>query len=290
MLVNQSMLKTWMTCPLQAKFQYEDQLPRLQNAKASFGTCIHHALEDYNKTGNVGAAISLFKDTWAHPEKLGVEPDYWPKFTNYAQLREKGVEILKEYDEQQKWDGRTVIATEHKFCVPFGDHEISGIVDLIELKKSGNKRVLRLVDYKTNSAKPSFATLRFDIQFTAYVYASLQPEFWIGVPGTKYPGISDGADWFERTKKMNRKAIWHHLWKGQEIDCGDRDDGDYERLYRLVTQIALAKEANIYIPTISADSCLYCSYTDQCRYVLPVKEQMKKEEDERLFGDDEWDG
>ena len=280
MQFNASQMRVWMTCALQAKFQYEDQLPRLQNAKASFGTCIHKALEQYNNDGNVQVAINSFKEWWAHPELLGVKPDVWPKYTTYNGLRERGIEILTEYHEKLKWDGRTVIATEHPFKVPFGDHELSGVVDLLELRRAGNGHLtLRVVDYKTNTKQPSFVMLRFDIQFTAYMYATEQPEFWTGHPGTKYVGIPDGENLYERLKKTKRKAIWYHLWTNKEIDAGERDDGDYERLYRLADEIDKAKEASLYIPTINADNCLYCPYTDQCRFVLPVKQQIALEEE-----------
>lgn len=268
-----------MTCPLQAKFQFEDNLPYLQNAKASFGTCIHKSLEDYNLHQDVDIAIEMFKDNWAHPENLRVKPDYWPRMTNYNGLKERGIEILKAYHDVSQWQNREVIATEHAFMIPFGDHELSGIVDLVELKKAKNgHRTLRIIDYKTNSRQPNFESLRFDIQFTIYYYASLQPEFWTGHPGTKYLPIPDGEERFQELASVKRKAVWYHLWTGKEIDAGARDDGDFERLYRLVDQVSKAKEMNAYIPTINGESCLYCSYTDQCRYVIPVKNQMLEEE------------
>lgn len=168
MKFNASLLKTYMGCPLQARFQEIEKLPRLNNAKAVFGTCIHAALEDYNKTGDAKAAIAYFKDLWDDPSKLGRPIDVWPKFTTYGGLRKRGIEIIQEYADHHKWETRTVVATEHKFCVPFGEHLLSGIVDLVEKKKSTKgKPVLRIVDYKTNSKQPNLVQLRLDIQFCA---------------------------------------------------------------------------------------------------------------------------
>lgn len=59
-----SRIKTWMDCSLQAHFHYDEKLPDQANAKGVFGTCIHAALDLYNKTGNLEAAIDLFKDLW----------------------------------------------------------------------------------------------------------------------------------------------------------------------------------------------------------------------------------
>src|SRR5262252_5510832 len=120
-----SRIKTWSECPLQAHYTYDLGLPRQQNAKASWGTVMHHALQLYNDTnGNYAAAVRDFYDNWEHPEKLGVEPDYWPKFTNFSSLRIRGSEILRDFHARQRFQTRTVLGTEIPFVVPFGDHEL----------------------------------------------------------------------------------------------------------------------------------------------------------------------
>lgn len=282
MKVNASLLKTWMTCPLQARFGEIEKLERLQNAKASFGTCIHEALELYNNTGNYEAARERFNHTWENPDVLGVAPDYWPRFTDFAGLRKKGLEILEKYHENQKWESREIIATEHKFCVPIGDHYISGVVDLLEVKKTkGGKKALRIVDYKTNSKQPTKEALFMDIQFTVYVYASMQPEFWLGFgDDPKYPPMPNGEELYERFDGMIRKAIWYHLWQNKEIVVGDRDDDDFMRLYRCITSVVEAIEKEVYVPNISGDSCTYCSFTEQCKVVLPVRDKLLTATDE----------
>lgn len=276
MKFNASLIKKWMLCPLQARFAELDQLPYRNNAKATFGTCIHEALEGYNKHGNVDEAIKRFKQTWHEPEILGAGIDYWPKFTTYGGLRKRGIEILQEYDSHHAWETRTVVATEHKFCVPFGEHTLSGIVDLVEKKKSGRgKNVLRIVDYKTNSKQPTLMQLRLDIQFTIYSYASEQPEFWLGFENDpRYPPMPNGANLYEAYKKLPRKAIWYHLWGNKEIDAGDRDDADMMRLYRVCNEIEKAVKNEIYIPSIGADSCTWCDYTEECGIVVPIHAKL----------------
>jgi CRISPR/Cas system-associated exonuclease Cas4 (RecB family) len=272
-----------MNCSLQAKFQYEDELPRVQNAKASFGTVIHKVLESYNHVGDLDAAIDEFKYYWANPEVLGVRPDVWPRMNTYEGLKDKGIDILKAYDDKLRWTERTVIATEHKFEVVMGDHHLSGVVDLLELVKAKNgRRTLRVVDYKTNSKQPNFDGLRLDIQFTSYLYASLQPEFWLGGSEDKYPPMANGQVLYDSLIGVPRKAIWYHLWTNKEIDAGPRDDGDFERLYRLMKEIERAIELGVYIPSINPDSCTFCSYVDKCRYVIPVRKQIELEEQQEL--------
>lgn len=274
-----SRLTTWMHCPLQAKFKYIDRLPEQQNAKASFGTCIHHALEQYNHTADLELAKATFRDVWEHPEKLGVAPDYWPKFTTYSSLLSRGLQILDEYHEKQKWDSRDVLATEHRFLVPMGEHEITGVVDLLEIRKSGRgKDLLRIVDYKSSSRKPTLAELALNVQFSMYDYASREPEFWVG-NGPDFPGIPNGEWMYETLADLPRRNIWYHLWGNAEIDAGSREPEDFMRMYRAFQQIERAIDNEVFVPDISGASCTVCAYAgDPCPVVIPDRQAVLEEE------------
>lgn len=271
MRMSASKMKKWMECPLSAHFHYDLHLPSRQNAKASFGVCIHHALDLYNQTGNLDLAIDDFRKNWYAPEKLGVAPDHWPKMTDYAGLRDRGVEILRVFHENTKWDKREVIATEHPFLVPFGRHQLTGFVDLVEIRRSGKgKNLLRIVDFKTSSKKPTKAALMLDIQFSIYIYASMQKEFWTGYPGEPdFPGLPNGEFQYESLKDMPRRAIWFHLWTQQELDAGDRGDDDFMRLYRLAHEIEKADAAQIHVPRIG-DACGLCDHQKACGIEIPA--------------------
>lgn len=267
-----SMLSTWMSCPLKAKFSYVEGLPQKQNAAASFGTCVHEALEQYNKSGNMEQAIARFLETWENPELLDVVPEVWPKRTSYGGFREIGVQILNEYQESTAWSKREMIASEHKFCVPLGDHLLSGIVDLIEYVP--NK--LKVVDYKGGSYRPNMNSLYLNVQMTTYWYASLQPEFWMGYDdGTgKYQPMENGEELYERFKKTKRSVIWHHLRANKEYNCGVRDDLDFMRLYRCCQEISKAIEHDVYVPNISGDSCMLCDHTSICAAFIPPHQEV----------------
>jgi CRISPR/Cas system-associated exonuclease Cas4 (RecB family) len=277
------MIKTWMNCPLQAKFQEIEKLPRRQHSKASFGTCVHEALEIYNVLGDLDKSVLRFKETWSNPEIIGVKPDVWGK-DQYGSLMTRGVEILEQYDQKTKWETREVISVEHRFCVPFGDHEISGYVDLVELKNnSKGNPVLRIVDYKTNARQPTLQDLRFDVQMTVYVYASLQKEFWVGY-NDEYPGLEDGEELFNRFVDIPRMPVWYHLWGNKELLAGERDDHDFMRLYRVCTEIDKAVKTDVYVPSISFESCKFCDYQDRCEVVVPIKHKLdKKIEEDEIF-------
>lgn len=280
MKFNASLIKTWMTCPLQAKFKEIEHREYKQNAKASFGTCMHEALDMFNTNGNTEAAIERFKITWNNPEILGVAPDYWPARMTFGGLRNSGIEILETYAKKNEWRKRTVLATEHKFCVPFGDHLLSGVVDLLEYRKdSKGVGKLMIVDYKTNSKQPNKMDLMLDIQFTSYVYASLQPEFWLGWEPEieKYAPMENGQMYMDSLEGVDRRAMWYHLMTNKEIDAGPRDDNDFMRLYRVLEEIEKAVEKDVYVPSINGSSCTYCDYTDICKAVIPIRARLDQE-------------
>lgn len=162
-----SRLKSWQRCPLAANFKYNEKHPvEAINAKAYFGTCIHKALELYNNDGNLIHALATFNNMWENPENA--DKFYWPRNTSYNGLKERGNAILRDTHDRLKLEHRTVLATEHAFLVPFGHHELTGYVDLLEIRQSGRgKSLLRIVDYKSSSRQPNFGELFLDIQFCA---------------------------------------------------------------------------------------------------------------------------
>lgn len=268
---------------MQAHLKYDLKEPTVkQNAKAVFGTIIHSSLEFYNNGGSIEDAIGIFKDLWANPEKIGapIEQLWWPKMTSYQSLKERGVRVLRVFHEQCEWDRRTVIATEHPFLVPFGAHELTGYVDLLEVRRSGKgKDLLRVIDYKTASRRPNMAELALDVQFTCYMWAVEQREFWFG-NGPDFPAVTN-ADWaWEMYADLPRRAIWSHLWDQKEIDAGPRIDTDFLRLYRVCEQVQRADELQVHVPRIG-DACLFCDFKDPCamQVHIPTATELAQQPD-----------
>lgn len=275
------MLKTWQSCALQAKYKEIDKLPERRHIRATFGTCIHDALEEYSWTGDLEAAKKRFIYTWTYPEILNATPEEFGQF-QIGTLRGKGLEILENYHEKLKFDKRTVIATEHKFCVSIGEHIISGAVDLVEYRLSGTgKPVIAITDWKTTTKQPTLNDLRLDLQFSTYAYASLQPEFWFGYAPEieKYKPIHEDIELVQKMwdtyKDLPRRCIWYHLWGSKFIDAGERDQSDFERMYRLIEEIAYAVKKEVFIPSIKPESCLFCSYKDQCKATIPILHKIQ---------------
>lgn len=278
-----SRLKQWMNCSLAGHLKYDENLQSLgNNAKGVFGTCIHKALEEYNQGAPVGTAVGTFLDLWTNPEKVGAPTEtlVWPRSMTFGGLKERGITVLKDMDDRMKLEQRHVIAVEHPFLVPFGRHELNGVVDLLEVRKSGKGRnLLRIVDYKSASKQPNFGELYLDIQFTVYAYASLQPEFWFG-NGPDYPPVTN-AEWaYEMFGDLPRRPIWFHLMAHppKEIDAGPRDDADFMRLYRLADEIERAQAEKVFVPRIG-EHCTICDFRDNgCPVTIPTREDVQDDE------------
>jgi hypothetical protein len=287
MLFRQSLLRTWMECPLQAKFAHIDRLPGKQGSKATFGSAVHLALEHYNRTTDVDAAVRLFLDAWEDPGAvLGQEIDVWNKFSTFGGLRERGIQCIRAYADRMRWEQRTVIAAEHRFLVPFGRHELTGTVDLLVLRRNHRGRDLLVVeDMKTNARRPNVAELALNIQFTVYIYATLQREFWFG-NSEGFPAVYNAEWWWETLVDLPRRGIWIQLWEGaKDFDAGGRDDQDFGRMYRLCEEIERAVEHDVYVPRIG-EPCLLCDYAnDPCPVKVPTRDGW---EHQRLEEETAW--
>jgi len=281
------MLKTWMECPLQAKFAELDRLPQKQGSKATFGSAVHLAMEHYNRTNDVDEAIKLFLEAWNDPgQVLGADIDVWNKYSTYGGLRQKGIDIVRAYDERMRFEDRLVIATEHPFLVPFGEHELTGTVDLLSLRKNHRgKDLLCVEDYKTNARRPNTGELALNIQFTVYLYATYQREFWLG-NGERFPAVVNGEWYWQTLGDVPRRGIWVQLWDGaKDMDAGTRDDKDFGRLYRLCEEIERAIKAEVFVPHIG-EACTLCDYSDgPCPVEVPTRAewQASRLEDERAW-------
>lgn len=272
MRVSASKMQVFMRCQKMAQFQYVDKLPQRTSSAMVFGTCVHSAMEFFAHSHDKEKTIEWFLKIWDDPSTIGQRIEYWTKFQNFGSLRERGVILLEGYFERFEREDRRIIAVEHPFKVMFGDHEISGYVDLLEYRRSGRgKNTLRIVDYKTGK-KPYKDALRNNIQFTAYHYASLQPEFWIGYPGDPdFPGLPDGARLYKEFKNSPRQAVWWSLATDQEIDAGERTQADFNRMYLLVTEMERAMTHEVFMPCISGETCTMCDFTRECGVEIPSK-------------------
>lgn len=271
MLASASQLRTFSACPLQWSFHYLDKVPQQQSGAASYGTVMHYVIEQIDRGLKHEEAKLLFERLWKEPERLGVKPDYFPYRTSYDTYRKKGLLTIDGYREMRMWGKPRVIAHEYPFRVSLGEHEIRGVIDRIEIRKTGQGEALCVTDLKTAAKRPTKFDLRTDIQFTAYMYATLQKQFWTGIEGSPtYLGFADGEELYEHFKDVRRVGVYLMLGEScAELDVGDRGDMDYGQLYRLISEVDNAVQKRVFVPRIGADTCSNCDYFDRCSIDIP---------------------
>jgi hypothetical protein len=259
-IVRQSDLSTWSRCPLAYRYQNIDKLPRLQSGALSFGSIIHDCVLYMEVNQDLDGALDRFREFWLDPSKLDPEYkiDYYLKNTNWKSYLAKGEKILTDWWALIQWESDVVVGREYEFDVPIGDgHVLHGTVDKLAIRtRPDGERVLLISDYKTNAKLPTYFWLEDNLQFTAYAYASTQPEFWAGMP--------DGEQIFEYMKDFRRFGEWVALDGPKRMDAGVRDQVQYNRLTYAVNALAESVAMRIFVPNISGDTCRYCEFREQC--------------------------
>lgn len=263
-----SRIKTWMDCPLRAHYHYDRHLPRRQTGAARFGQVVHEAVAVYYETrGDIQLALDTFKQRWAMVSK---EDLVWHAGTSFGGYMDRGKEMLDRLHSKHRWQRYTHLGSEIGFVVPFGRHELHGYIDALGIEKSGTgKELLKITDFKTSTKAPTLTELALDPQFSVYLYAVNQEQFWVG-DGGEFKGIDNGA-WLWATvgRDIPKRAIWRSLHTGRQIDAGPRTPTDYRRLLRVCEEIDKAIKADIHVPKIGP-ACGRCDFQDPCELEIPV--------------------
>lgn len=252
MLLSASRLKQFSDCPRQ--YYYDRILNLGESATGSLtvlGSVWHYAVDVYETLGgNLDVALETFDYYWSHPWELGYHIDFYHRRTNHDGLRKRGQAMLVRYDELAPWEGE-IIGTEIEFAVPLGDHVLRGFID--KLVAHPGKKLLEPVDYKTGSYVPE--KLRYNVQFTAYCYATERQEFWeaIGRPDDYY-----------RYASWRREGKWFHARNTKVFNTGTRTALDYQRLLLMANEMARSIEAEIFPVDYSGETCGYCAFVDDC--------------------------
>jgi len=266
LILRQSTLKKWQECPLKVRFEHIDKLRRLQSGSLTFGSIIHHCVQWMEEHRDLDGALELFNYLWYHPTALD-DPtqtyaiDYYVKGTNWIKFMEEGKRILTEWWHIFEWDSDLVLAREYEFDVPIGDgHTLHGTIDKLKVvyRADIDQWVLRIDDYKTNKKRPTYDYLAEDLQFTAYGYATLQPEFWANLPGGR------GMELMAQFADYPRYGQWIALTGPMQLEAGPREERHYNRLIMACNAMAESIAMRIFVPNISGEACRYCEFRKQC--------------------------
>lgn len=253
MRVSPSRLKVFGDCANQYYYQHILKLEGGEySALTTLGSVWHYAVEVYEQYENdIELAVATFRHYWNNVEDLGLRIDHYPRRTNHESLADHGVKMLERYHELSPWKGGILVSTEIKFEVPLGEHTLTGIIDKLFYRPQKNE--LQVIDFKTGVKVPE--KLRFNLQFTAYLYATSRPEFWEQILGWED---------FEFPPGLKRIGQWYHARNNKMFNAGYRDDSDFRRLLHAVNQMESAIESGIFPLTIEGAACGWCPWVDVC--------------------------
>lgn len=265
MIIRQSTLKTWNSCPLKVRWAMQG-LYREQSGSSIFGSVVHDCVLYLETTGDLEGAVERFKKFWTMPELLDptYRVDYYVRGTNWRKFLERGEEVLRRWWTIIQWETDLVLGREYSFDVPIGNgHTLHGTIDKLTVRWSpkDDSWVVLISDYKTAAKTPTYAYLEEDLQFSAYGYATLQPEFWEAMfPGDPAKGLA----LYEKYKDLPRRGEWVQLVESKRMDAGLREQRHYNRLIMAVNNMADSIDMGIFVPSISGESCRYCEFRKQC--------------------------
>lgn len=299
-VVRQSDLSAWARCQLQKFYQEtakaDPEAPQGKSLSATtFGSVVHRAamlMMQWHHEGSATAlrdAIADFEYYW-QPEnlaELGLAVDIWIPRQTWAGLLARGKQALTEYFEIQTTADTSLLALEYEFAVPMklGDrtHTVTGTIDLLEVGKKDRKPYLGVKDVKTG-LKPEY--LRWNMQFTAYAWASTLPEFWLGWPESGKGELAtfdettvselervfkswgyalhSGSPNADEHRLAARRGTWIDLKNIKFADAGWRTQRDYSRLHLAVEAYIASCEVEIYSVNLTGSTCQYCSFRDTC--------------------------
>ena len=215
------------------------------------GSVWHYAVDVYETCGHdIELALRTFDYYWSKPWELGFHIDFYHRGGTHESLRKRGENMLVRYHELAPWEGN-VIGTELLFRVPLGSHTLTGTID--KLVEHPGQKLLEVVDYKTGSYVPE--KLKFNVQFTAYCYATETQEFWNAI------GDPDG---YYRYSGWKRGGKWFHARNTKVYNAGHRTALDYQRLRLMADEAERSIEAGIFPLDYSGETCGYCPYVERC--------------------------
>jgi hypothetical protein len=260
-----------------------------------------HAMEKAHNEGDpdaLGLGLRTFDYYWApeNLDQLNLKITVWLPRQTWDGLAERGRAAIRDTYELLRKEDAHLLALEYPFAVPLEVngrlHTVHGYIDRLTLRKHYRKPYVSADDYKSGR-KPTY--LRHHMQFTVYCYASTQAEFWTGWPESGVGGTRHGSEALEhfdpeligRLERSfsswgyrlhsgspshgeeelplaSRRGRWISVNDVGFSDAGWRTERDYARLGLAVDAYVRAREAGIYSPNVSGETCTYCAFRATC--------------------------
>ncbi len=229
-------IKMYLECPRKFLFAYVEQIPVPTTAPLAFGKTIHAVIEQLHLDGDLdeGKAVERFRQIWQRTldEEQPLFTDaYWTP-QRYSRLAQK---ILSGYIKRHR-EKPAPLLVEFEFLLPFGEHQLHGVIDRLEEAGGG----LVVVDLKSDKTKPSKAELDTDLQFTVYAFAV-----------------------FELFQQPVEKCVHYHLRTNEELLTYREPEQCQAVLSEVVRFVAQNIQTGFFLPNRGIQ-CRWCPFAFLC--------------------------
>ena len=243
--ISVSQVNTYLRCPLQYFWRYEEGLKVPPTSALTFGSVTHKAIE-HNYKHKVEAREDLpvdeVKEVWADEWDKRVSETQFEEGEKPGEIKDEGVRIAALYMKEVAPSVQPVIV-EGEFDLPLEnlDYTLKGIVDVVDEQSI-------IHDTKTSKRTPTEDSIYHDLQMTMY---SLGHRTLLGIEES---GLR--MDYLIRTKTP----------KTVSLAAPPRQQKDIDRLLKLISYVARAIRDQLYYPNPHNFMCHpnSCGYWNIC--------------------------
>ncbi len=241
----------YLECSLAYKFRYVDKLPSETTSDALvFGSAIHKVLEAFYMGLMIGDHLSLddLLDQWnaVWTEQAAERDDIqWKRGNSFDKSLEIGRGLLQAFSRKLDVGDQGVIAVEEPFSFSIKglDVPVIGVYDLVLEDSTG---VATIVDHKTRARALSARDANESIQATIYAMAATKNGF-------RHNDLLLRFDCMIKTKEPKFEQVYT-----------TRSELEMFRVARLIRQVWLGIQSEVWLPNLGSWKCSGCSYKQAC--------------------------
>lgn len=242
MKISISELRSYRKCPLYYQFKYVDGIQEEQSISQELDEKLHRLIYYfYYRIMNKDIPhLESVKRKWNSLWYGNMDPMEYiltPK-NDRSEAGHKALPMIDNFYKSNCSVPGMPLAIEQEFTVRVGDHEVSGILELVREIQDGPRRVIEIIDYKTGTQVPIQWNVDYDL------YLSLQSYAFRTIFGAK-----------------EQRTLAHYL-RSNRVFVTYRSQDHYERMASTVDQIAKSIYRGLFYPQESymCNSCYYKNY------------------------------
>lgn len=166
--LNQDSINSYLTCPLQYKYNYILRLPKSQTGAMILGTAVHKSLETFYRSKKAGKKISIKKLLEVYEQNFSDVGFF--NAQNRTDIFNKGKKIISDFYKLHNNEQYDDLKIEEEFDLVTDGTMISGRFDLITVKDGKTT----IMDFKTShdvDQKKALERVKTSIQLRIYALA-----------------------------------------------------------------------------------------------------------------------